>query len=239
MRILALIPARGGSKRVPRKNLRMLGGKPLITWSIEVAKEVPQICDILVSTDDQEIADVAKSSGALVPWLRPTGLSKDDSKSIDVALHALEWYESKNGKVDGLLLLQPTSPFRTQESVEKSIFLFNENFQRSVIAVSPVQDHPMWVLKRNGDHLVPFLEQNGLQRQSQDLEEALIVNGSLYLASPNEIRESRTFLGKEPVPLIIDSREEAIDIDTEWDFRLCEFLIAEKRKQEKNNIIPN
>jgi N-acylneuraminate cytidylyltransferase len=217
----------------------MLGGKPLIAWSIEVAKEVSQICDILVSTDDQEIADVARTSGALVPWLRPTDLSKDDSKSIDVALHALEWYESKNGKVDGLLLLQPTSPFRTQESIEKSVFLFNENSRRSVIAVSPVKDHPMWVLKRNGNHLLPFLEQNGLQLQSQDLEEAFIVNGSLYLASPKEIRESRTFLGEEPVPLIIDSREEAIDIDTEWDFRLCEFLIAEKRNQENNNIILN
>ncbi len=226
MRILALIPARGGSKRVPRKNLRMLGGKPLIVWSIEVAKKVPQICDILVSTDDQEIADVARTSGALVPWLRPINLSKDDSKSIDVALHALEWYESKNGKIDGLLLLQPTSPFRTQESIEKSVFLFNENSRRSVISVSPVQDHPMWVLKRNGEFLLPFFEQDGLQRQSQDLEEAYIVNGSIYLASPNEIRESKTFLGKELVPLVIHSREEAIDIDTEWDFRLCEFLIT-------------
>ena len=108
MRILALIAARGGSKRLPGKNMRLLGGKPLIIWSIDVAKNIPDICDILVSTDDPAIAAVCTEAGAYVPWLRPAELSTDTASPVDVALHALDWYRAKKGSVDGLLLLQPT-----------------------------------------------------------------------------------------------------------------------------------
>ena len=101
MRILALVPARGGSKRLPRKNIRILAGKPLINWTIEVAKGIPEICEILVSTDDPEIASIAKSAGATVPWLRPKILATDESTSAEVALHALDWYETDNEKIDG------------------------------------------------------------------------------------------------------------------------------------------
>ena len=127
MRILAFITARGGSKRLPGKNIRSLGGNPLIVWSIEVAKDISDICDILVSTDDSAIAETAKDAGALVPWLRPEELATDTAKSADVCLHGLEWYESEKGRVDGLLLLQPTSPFRTRETVLRGIELFRKN----------------------------------------------------------------------------------------------------------------
>ncbi len=127
MRILAVIPARGGSKRLPRKNIRPLGGIPLIFWSINAAKGISEICDILVSTDDPEIAEVTKNTGALVPWLRPRELATDTAQSVDVCLHALEWYEKEKGKVDGLMLLQPTSPFRTRGSILRGIELFDKN----------------------------------------------------------------------------------------------------------------
>ena len=127
MKILALILARGGSKRLPGKNIRILGGKPLIVWSLDVAQDIAEICTTLVSTDDLEIAKVCKEAGALVPWLRPAELSTDTAGSVDAALHALDWYEKEYGMVDGILLLQPTSPFRTKETVRKGIELFKEN----------------------------------------------------------------------------------------------------------------
>ena len=113
MKILALVTARGGSVRLPGKNLRQLGGKPLINWSIEIAQDIPEICEILVSTDNESIADISREAGALVPWLRPQEVSTNEPSSVDVALHTLNWYEAEKGIVDGLLLLQPTSPFRS------------------------------------------------------------------------------------------------------------------------------
>ena len=141
MRILALIPARAGSKRLPGKNIRRLGGKPLIFWSIDVVTGMSDIVDIMVSTDSPHIAEVAKNSGALVPWLRPDALASDTASSVDVAIHALDWYESEKGLVDGLLLLQPTSPFRTRETVSRGIKLFDER-KCAVIGMSEVQIHP-------------------------------------------------------------------------------------------------
>lgn len=150
MRILALITARGGSKRLLGKNIRILGGKPLVVWSIDVARGIPEICDILISTDDPSIADVCSDAGAYVPWLRPSVLATDTASSVDVALHALNWYEAEKGSVDGLLLLQPTSPFRTKNSVHRGIELFSKNGRQPVLGVSPTHAHPMWTLKKRG-----------------------------------------------------------------------------------------
>ncbi len=227
MRILALITARGGSKRLPGKNIRPLGGKPLIVWSIDVAKNIPEICDILVSTDDPAIAAVCKEAGASVPWLRQVELATDTASSVDTALHALDWYETEKGAVDGILLLQPTSPFRTQATVRQGIELFGHHGYQSVLGVSPTHEHPMWTLKMEGDHLVPFMQEHGFGSRSQDLPPAYIVNGSFYLISPTELRECRTFVGSKTIPLLIESPKEAIDIDTEYDWQLAEFYINE------------
>jgi CMP-N,N'-diacetyllegionaminic acid synthase len=226
MRILALIPARGGSKRLPGKNIRILGDKPLIVWSIDVAKNIDKICDILVSTDDVTIASICKDAGALVPWLRPAELATDTASSVDVVEHALDWYEKQKGKVDGILLLQPTSPFRTKESIHKGIDIYIGNGRKPVLAVSPTHAHPMWTLKLDGDYVVPFLKVNALGTRSQDLPTAYVVTGSLYLISPDELRENRSFLGVKTVPLIIESLQEALDIDTEWDWKVAQALLA-------------
>jgi CMP-N,N'-diacetyllegionaminic acid synthase len=225
MKILALITARGGSKRLPGKNIRILGGKPLIVWSIEVAKNVDEICDVLVSTDDSEIADVCRVAGALVPWLRPEVLATDTAASIDVALHALEWYEAENGRIDAILLLQPTSPFRTEKSVRTGINIFAEH-GLPVLGVSPVLDHPMWTFKKDGEYLVPFLKDHGMSMRSQDLPPAYVVNGSFYLISPTDLRANRSFFGTRTMPLLIESPKEALDIDTEWDWRMAEALFS-------------
>jgi CMP-N,N'-diacetyllegionaminic acid synthase len=231
MKILALITARGRSKRLPGKNIRKLGGKPLIVWSIDSVKDIPEICDILVSTDDPAIAEVCIKAGAFVPWLRPAELASDVASSADVALHALDWYEAEKGEVDGLVLLQPTSPFRTKATVLKGIELFETHSQQTVLAVSPTHAHPMWTLKLEKGLLVPFLLEHGIGKRSQDLPAAYIVNGSLYLISPQELRAWRSFLGVKTIPLLIESQQEALDIDTEWDFFVAECLLKYKAKQ--------
>jgi CMP-N,N'-diacetyllegionaminic acid synthase len=226
MRILALIAARGGSKRLPGKNIRLLGGKPLIVWSIDVAKILPQICDILVSTDDTAIAEVCIEAGAYVPWLRPAELATDTASTVDVALHALDWYEAEKGPVDGILLLQPTSPFRTKSTIALGIELFSKHRCQSVIGVSPTHANPMWMLKMDGDFLAPFIQKHGLDIRSQDLPPAYEVNGSFYLISPGELRANHSFFGSKTLPLLIESSQETLDIDTEWDFKIAEFIAA-------------
>jgi len=226
MKILALILARGGSKRLPGKNIRPLGGKPLINWSIDVVHGMPEISDVLVSTDDSQIAEVASLAGAMVPWLRPAELASDTATSVDAAIHAVDWYEDEYGKVDGALLLQPTSPFRTAAAVSQGIALFRSHGLAPVIGVSATHAHPMWALKITGNGcLVPFMEDHRLEMRSQDLPPAYIVNGSFYLITPNALREKRTFMLDGSVPLLQNDHMEALDIDTDWDFQLAEFML--------------
>jgi len=226
VKILALVTARGGSKRLPGKNIRTLGDRPLVVWSIDAVKNIPEICDILVSTDDPEIAAICAGAGAFVPWLRPAELANDTASSVDVALHALDWYEVEKGPVDGLLLLQPTSPFRTKETVRKGIDLFGRHNQKPVLGVSLVHAHPMWALKIEGDYLVPFMQGHGFGSRSQDLPPAYAVNGAFYLIHPTELRANRSLVGIKAIPLLMESPQEALDIDTEWDWALAEAVLA-------------
>jgi len=224
MRILVLITARGGSKRIPNKNMRLLGGKPLIAWSIDIAKNIPEICDILVSTDAPHIADFARTEQILVPWLRPAKLSTDRASSVDVALHAVDWYERENGKVDGVLLLQPTSPFRSRETLLKGLELYRRYKYQPVLGVSPVKDHPLWCFKVEGERLQSFIDKDSEHLRSQDLPKAYVTNGAFYLISPNDLRDNRSFYSGDMLPLIIDSPQESIDIDTEWDWSIAEMI---------------
>jgi CMP-N,N'-diacetyllegionaminic acid synthase len=205
-----------------------LAGRPLIVWSIEVVKEVPTICDILVSTDDSSIAEVARKAGALVPWLRPMELATDSATSVDVSLHALNWYENQNGKVDGLLLLQPTSPFRSQTTVLRGVELFCTNHRRAVLGVSPAVSHPMLCFRIENGSLRQFVEGKGLQGRSQELPSAYVLNGAFYLVTPEHLRARRAFYAEDALPLLIDDPEESIDIDTEWDWRIAEFVAGRK-----------
>jgi CMP-N,N'-diacetyllegionaminic acid synthase len=226
MRILALIPARGGSKRLPGKNIKPLGGKPLIVWSIEVVKQNQDICDILVSTDDSEIKSICANVGAYIPWLRPANLATDTASSVDVALHALDWYESEKGSVDGLLLLQPTSPFRSRVTVQRGIDLFRLNGKKPVLGVSSTHAHPMWSFRIEEGVLFPFIDSLGLQTRSQDLPPVYVVNGSFYLVTPKDLRKHQAFVTAGAIPLINELEHEAIDIDTQWDWKIAEFIAS-------------
>jgi len=226
MKILAVIPARGGSKRLPRKNVKMLGGIPLINWSINATNGVSEICDVLVSTDDKETAEIAIKANALVPWLRPKELATDSASSVDVALHALDWYESVNGEVDGLLLLQPTSPFRNKESINKGIKEFKEKQHRPIIGVTQNRIHPLWSLELRDDYLIPLEDSNSFYIRDQELPQFFNINGSFYLISPQDLRHNRSFIGSHNVPLISSSPKEDLDIDTEWDFVIARYILS-------------
>ena len=227
MKILVLITARGGSKRLPGKNVRLLGGKPLIEWSIEVAKAAPQVCEVIVSTDDPFIALICEKAGASVPWLRPSHLANDTASSVDVALHALDWYEAHVGSVDGLMLLQPTSPFRSCDTVINGVRLFQE-LKNSVIAVSEVKVHPSRCFNMDFEGIGTYYN-NGREERKP----AYAVNGSFYLVSPNALRKTKSFLQEDSIPIIIDNPREALDIDTEWDWMIAEAIVRESRSKLK------
>jgi CMP-N,N'-diacetyllegionaminic acid synthase len=226
VRILALIPARKDSKRVPGKNVRLLGGRPLLVWSIDVAKDIPHVCDILVSTDDVTIAAIAANAGALVPWLRPAELATDTAASVDVCLHALDWYEGQRGKIDGLLLLQPTSPFRSRNTVLRGIELFRSGIHRPVIGVSLAKSHPMWCFRIEGGSMRRFANSVKVELRSQDLPAAYVVNGAFYLISPDALRNLHSFISDDALPLVIDEPQECLDIDSEWDWKMAELICA-------------
>ena len=229
MRILAVILARGGSKRLPGKNIKLLGGKPLIGWSIETSKLIPEVCDTLVSTDDPEIRSIAKNLDAYVPWLRPAELSLDDSSSVDAVLHASDWYEHEHGQVDGVLLLQPTSPFRNINKMKEGIKLFSKTNCNAVLGVSPSHANPKWMFTVKNNILQPFFREHGLNTRSQDLEQAFVVNGSFYLVAPSELRQVRSFFINGTLPLIIYSRMESLDIDTEQDWQFAEYCVRQPK----------
>ena len=232
MKILALIPARGGSKRLPGKNIKPLGGIPLIGWSIKTARASRCFADVLVSTDDQEIADVAIQQGASVPWLRPMVLASDTATSVDVVVHALDQWEHSNGQLDAVMLLQPTSPLRTVESIQRALRLFeSKGGQHPVVSVGPAVSHPNWCFRMTAaGTMEPFLGWQGLEVRSQDLEPAWTLNGSIYVISPSQLRAKRSFLAADTLALQMSDPDESIDVDTLEDFERCEQVLRSGRR---------
>lgn len=230
MKILALIPARGGSKRLPGKNIKLLGDQPLIAWTIRAALDSGVCTDVLVSTDDPAIAKVALDYGASVPWIRPAELATDTASSVDVALHAIDRYENENGPIDGLLLLQATSPFRTFDSIRRAVMLYGEGAaQHPVVSVSPASVHPVWCFRRVGDGIEPFLGWENVECRSQDLEPAFMLNGSIYLICPSRLRKERTFLTTDTQPLVLTEEHESIDIDSALDWEKAEVALRTQK----------
>jgi len=229
MKILALIPARDGSKRLKHKNILNLGGKPLINWTIEQAIGVETIFDVLVSTDSKKIAKVSKEAGASVPWLRPKNLATDNSSSVEVAIHAIDWYESQVCTVDGVLLLQPTSPFRSKETIEQAIDMFKLSNQRPIVSVSSGINTLEKTFIYNNSKMLPILDLMNIPTRPKGYDNFYTVNGGVYLISPSQLRSEKSFFGSNFIPLKVDSPIESVDIDTEWDFSLAN-LISEYLK---------
>ncbi len=225
--VLALIPARGGSKRLPRKNVLPLAGRPLIAHSIAAALAVtPPMRKVLVSTDDQEIAEAARAAGADVPFLRPPELATDAAGSIEVVQHAVAWVERHEGWTpQWVLLLQPTSPLRTARDIEAAIGMVARDGGDSIIGVTRIRHgHPLKAQRILDGFLQPFLP--AAQEYSPAPEEpAYRINGALYLTRADQIRQGR-FIGARCRPYVMPE-DRAVDIDTAVDFRLADLLLAE------------
>ncbi len=222
MKILIIVPARSGSVRLPNKNLRLLGGRPLIDWTVKFANNLLYKSDILVSTDSDEIAKLAKKAGAFVPWLRPSNISTSYSKSEEVVDHALSWYEKNVAEVDGVLLLQPTSPFRSIESANTQIKIFRGEPDVSIIGVSETTNSPIWELVP-GSSFLSRIAPGERYTDSRTFNPC----GNFYLTSKNEFKNSHSFFGLKTIPFIVTKYDELVDIDTIDDFREAESVLTQ------------
>ena len=184
MRILAIIPARGGSKGVPKKNSKLLGGKPLIAYTIQAAQNSKLITDIIVSTDSDEIIKIVQDYGLEVPFKRPANLATDESPTILTIIHALEYFKSRGIQYDAVCLLQVTNPFRTNEFIDKSIEKFKNSNTDSLVSVLkvPHEFNPHWVFEKKEDgNLKISTGESKIISRRQDLPTAYFRDGSIYI----------------------------------------------------------
>lgn len=222
-KILALIPARGGSKGIKDKNIYDLGGKPLISYTIEAAKGSKYSDDVVVTTNSQKIADVALKYGASVPFLRPGEFAQDTSRSIEALMHALNTLHDAGHDYDVVVWLQPTSPLRTSEDIDASVEEFFKMGRQSLVSVSLVSDHPLLIrtISENG-HLAKMLDQSSTCRR-QDMPPYYRVNGAIYIYNAAELNLN-TSLNDASVPYIMQ-KDHAVDIDDLSDIYLVEYLL--------------
>lgn len=227
--ILSLILARGGSKGIPRKNIKLLNGKSLIGYTIEAAKKSKYINRIVVSTDNQEIAEVALDYGAEVPFIRPEELATDEASSNDAIFHALEFLENQEDYFpDYLLNLQTTSPLRDHKEIDKAIktFLESERSYESLISVCKAFENPFWMQKIENDKLKPLMESFDDFDHRQELPEVYQLNGAIYLSTYKMFLEYKSFYTDNIYPYIME-QEKSIDIDNNLDWKLAEILLEE------------
>jgi len=218
----AVIPARGGSKRLSRKNIRDLAGKPLISWTIEAAKNSKYIDHIVVSTDDREIADVSMKCKAKV-LMRPNELATDTTNSTDVVMHAIE---KQNINYDYVILLQPTSPLRTSEHIDEAIELLISKNASVIISVCETDHSPLWsnTLPEDGS-MNNFIKEEYKDKRSQDLPIHYRLNGAIYIAETKLFKRDRKFkMGVNTLPYVME-RSKSIDIDSHLDFMYAKCII--------------
>lgn len=234
-KILALIPARSGSKGLPGKNIKMIDGKPLIAYSIEQAKKSKYIDKIIVSTDSKKIASIAEHYGAGVPFLRPKRLAADKTSSIDVILHAINFMEKKKEFFDILILLEPTSPLRDTKDINSALkmLLKNKNAE-SIVGICKVESaHPDFLVKLDRGFLKPYLNTRFKPTRRQDLSELYFFEGSLYISYIESLKTHRTFYHRRTLSYIV-KKWKSFELDDNTDFHIIESLLkAKKRKQLK------
>lgn len=242
LKIMAVIPARGGSKGLPGKNLKPLCGKPLIYYVIKAARECSYIDKVVVSTDDGVVANEVRIIGTEVPFLRPRELSQDSTPLNPVIKHAMEFYDSKGWQADVVISLQPTNPFTTSKTIERAIEKFLQTNCDSVVTVTEIKHgHPYRAKKLlDGDRLENFCKEfNGdLFLNRQERPSAYTYTGAIYLRK-RELVESWNGVGMglgEDCRAVIVDEAEAVNIDSEIDFKFAELLLKERQKNEDSTL---
>lgn len=223
MTLLALIPARAGSKGIPRKNIRSFCGKPLLQWSIDAALGAACVDQVVVSTDDPEFAEIARAGGAEVPFLRPVELAEDLSPGVDPVLHALEQLHH----VSDVLLLQPTSPLRTSEDIEAMIALRRQAGSESAVSVCISAKHPSWMYTLSSDQTLQPLVNHAEVGCRQQLPTAYVLNGAIYLATRTFLIKEKSFIREDTLAYVMPA-ERSVDIDSALDWQWAEFLMQQQ-----------
>lgn len=230
-RILGLVPARGGSKRLPGKNLLSLAGRPLISWTIDSALATRGIDQVIVSTDDTEIGEASLAAGASVPFSRPAKFATDTATTLDVVLHALNHLIAHGQPYDYVALLQPTSPLRTSADIDGAIGLLLEKQADAVISVCPTDHPPEWSNTLPLDLSMQDFFRPGIRgTRSQDLPVSYRLNGAIYLFNVERLMRTRSLEMDDNSYAYVMPRERSIDIDTQLDFRIAEVMLDQSRK---------
>jgi CMP-N-acetylneuraminic acid synthetase len=225
--VVGLIPARGGSKGIPRKNVAPCAGRPLIAWTCDAARAARTLARTLVSTDDAEIAAVARECGVEAPFLRPAALAADDTPALPVLVHALDWLESQGATVEAVVLLQPTSPLRRAEHIDGAVELFRRAGADTVVSVIevPHRFHPASVMREREGRLVPYHEDTATVMRRQGLEPLVARNGpAVLVVSPRMLRAGDLYGGRTVGYRM--SEHDSIDVDTVDDLDLAGMLLA-------------
>ncbi len=228
-RILGIITARGGSKRLPEKNILPLAGKPMIAWTLEAALQSQVLSKVVVSTDSEKIAEVAEQWGVSVPWLRPAELASDTATTKSVIEHALAEEEKSGQRYDAVVILQPTSPLRTAEDIDQAVKHYQKKSAEGVASVSPVDHPPQWINTLPEDcSLKGFLDKSALGKRSQELPQYYRLNGAVSVMCAQAVREKRDFWALERVYAYVMDPMRSVDIDSELDFLVAETILQRK-----------
>jgi CMP-N-acetylneuraminic acid synthetase len=227
MRVVGLIPARGGSKGIPGKNIAPCAGKPLLAWTCEAALGSRRLARTILSTDSEEIAAVARTCGLEVPFLRPAALARDDTSSIDVMRHALDWLRADGETVDALALLQPTSPLRNARHIDEAVALFESEHADTVVSVVevPHRFHPLSVMRDEGGVLLPYEGERTTTRR-QDLPPLWARNGPAILVVASGILGTGLY-GPRTLGYRM-SAGDSLDVDEPADLAMASLLLRER-----------
>lgn len=221
MKALYLIPARGGSKGIPYKNIKLLNGKPLIQYSIEIARELADDADICLSTDDPQIKSVTEGLGLRIPFLRPNYLASDTAGTSDVIIHALDFYAQQGKMYDVVVLLQPTSPLRTVQNVKDCLAMYSPEYDM-VTTVKESSVSAVLCKENNDGYLEQVIGGNNVRRQ--DAEKLYEYNGAVYVINAQAVRE-KGLDGFTRIKKCIMTEENSVDIDTVLDWTLVEVIM--------------
>jgi CMP-N,N'-diacetyllegionaminic acid synthase len=227
--IVGLITARGGSRGIPRKNVTDVAGKPLIAWTIEAALASRHLSEVIVSTDDEEIAATARTYGACVPFMRPAELARDDSPHFAVVEHAIDWLKThRRVPVQFLLLLQPTSPLRTAQDIDAAVELGSLKQAPAVVSVMHTDHHPYTTYRLQADGTLDVFVPTTIDYlRRQALPPAYVLNGAIYLNDCEVLLRARTFVPQGTRAYVMPA-ERSLDIDSPWDLHLANLILRDR-----------
>lgn len=231
--VLAIIPARGGSKGLPGKNIRPLCGKPLLAWTIEAALQSVCITDCIVSSDDAEILEISRQWGAQTPFVRPKRLAADNSRTSDVVFHAMQNLIKRGQSYRYVIVLQPTSPLRVTEDIDNAFKLLLQREAPCCVSVCETDHPPFWMYALSAEEkLIPLLPTEVLRRQ--DLPVSYRLNGAIYIAQIDWLKHNKSFLTDETIAYVMP-KERSVDIDDIIDFQIADFLLSRQQRKPSQN----